>query len=71
MGGETQTKVTGSSYPKLSAGPVGQQIHNIYRDRLGQFTSHGQFDSQNLQAYVRLICFSFESYLHVHNENSR
>lgn len=47
MGGETQSRAS-SSFPKLSAGPVGQQIHNIYLDRLGQFTSKGQYASKNL-----------------------
>lgn len=50
MGGETQSQISGISYPKLAAGPVGQQINSIYRGRLDQFTSHGQFESQNLQA---------------------
>ena len=50
MGGETHTRPTTSSYPKLSAGPVGQQIHSIYKDRLGQFSSGGQYAGQNLLA---------------------
>lgn len=52
MGGETQTKKAGAAFPKLSAGPVGQQIHSIYKGRLGTFTETGQYASQNLQAYV-------------------
>ncbi|MCJ1301122.1 Glycoside hydrolase, 38 vacuolar alpha mannosidase [Hypocenomyce scalaris] len=48
MGGETQRRASGSSYPKLSAGPVGKQIQGIYKDRLGQFTSGGQYESQYL-----------------------
>lgn len=59
MGGETQTRITGSSFPKLAAGPVGQQIHNIYKDRLSRFTDHGQFESQNLQAYALLSVVQF------------
>ncbi|KAI9813104.1 MAG: Glycoside hydrolase, 38 vacuolar alpha mannosidase [Pycnora praestabilis] len=47
MGGETQTRAT-SSYPKIATAPVGQQIHSIYKDRLGQFTSGGQYESKNL-----------------------
>ncbi|KAI9778591.1 MAG: Glycoside hydrolase, 38 vacuolar alpha mannosidase [Geoglossum umbratile] len=47
MGGETQEKPA-SQYPKLSAGPVGQQIWNIYKDRLGQFTGDGQYERNNL-----------------------
>lgn len=50
MGGETQSQIKGISYPKLASGPVGQQINSIYTGRLGQFTGHGQFESQNLQA---------------------
>ena len=51
MGGETRNKPSGSSYPKLATGPVGQQIHSIYKDRLGQFTSGGQYESQYLLGY--------------------
>ncbi|KAH0565714.1 hypothetical protein GP486_000878 [Trichoglossum hirsutum] len=47
MGGETRTKSM-SQYPKLSAGPVGQQIWGIYRDRLDQFTGEGQYEGNNL-----------------------
>ncbi|KAL8862895.1 MAG: hypothetical protein Q9178_000837 [Gyalolechia marmorata] len=47
-GGKPHTP--GSSLPKLAAGPVGQQIHSIYKGRLGQFASNGQYSSQNLQA---------------------
>ncbi|KAL8651336.1 MAG: hypothetical protein Q9226_004750 [Calogaya cf. arnoldii] len=47
-GGKSQTPST--SLPKLVARPHGQQIHSIYRERLGQFTSNGQYSSQNLQA---------------------
>ncbi|KAL8774723.1 MAG: hypothetical protein Q9209_000662 [Squamulea sp. 1 TL-2023] len=49
MGGG-KSHVPSTSLPKLSAGPVGQQIHSIYRGRLGQFTSNGEYSSQNLQA---------------------
>ncbi|KAL8781173.1 MAG: hypothetical protein Q9194_000489 [Teloschistes cf. exilis] len=41
-----------TSLPKLSSGPVGQQIHSIYKARLGQFTSNGEYGSQNLQAVM-------------------
>lgn len=41
-----------SSLPKLAAGPVGQQIHSIYKGRLGQFTANGQYSSQNLQSVM-------------------
>ena len=52
MGGETHSKPQ-STYPKLVSGPVGQKIHNIYKDRLGQFSSGGQYEHQNLQALFR------------------
>lgn len=52
MGGEKEVQIIGrSSLPQLSAGPVGQQISGIYKDRLGQFAGDGQYKSQNLQAY--------------------
>ena len=55
MGGETYSRLTASSsYPKMASGPVGQQIHNIYKDRLGQFTSRGQYEGQNLMGYAIL-----------------
>jgi len=53
MGGETQIRATSSSLPKVSAGPVGQQIHSIYKDRLGQFTGSGQYEPENLRGYVK------------------
>ncbi|KAI4262004.1 MAG: hypothetical protein L6R42_002812 [Xanthoria sp. 1 TBL-2021] len=49
-GGKPQTPST--LLPKLAARPVGQQIHSIYKERLGQFTSNGQYSSQNLQAAI-------------------
>lgn len=49
MGGETSTRVA-SSYPKLSAHPVGKQIEGIYTDRLRQFSSGGQYEKENLLA---------------------
>lgn len=53
MGGETKDKATAqSSIPRYSTGPVGQQIHSIYKSRLGQFTSDGQYKSGNLMGYV-------------------
>ena len=53
MGGETQIRAMSSSLPKVSAGPVGQQIHSIYKDRLGQFTGSGQYEPENLRGYVK------------------
>ncbi|KAI9835170.1 MAG: hypothetical protein M1819_002540 [Sarea resinae] len=51
MGGETHRRLA-STLPKLSAGPVGAPIQNIYRDRLRQFTSGGQYEKQNLQSVM-------------------
>ncbi|KAK6523441.1 Glycoside hydrolase, 38 vacuolar alpha mannosidase [Arthrobotrys megalospora] len=47
MGGETRN-MSGSSYPLLATKPKGQQIRDIYRDRLRQFTSGGQYQGQSL-----------------------
>ncbi|KAF1813669.1 putative alpha-mannosidase I [Eremomyces bilateralis CBS 781.70] len=50
MGGDQRRTMdaASSSLPRLAAGPVGKKIGNIYRDRLKQFTSKGQYESQNL-----------------------
>ena len=53
MGGETiVVPKAKSTYPKLSAHPVGQWIPNIYKDRIAAFYSGGQYESKNLSAYV-------------------
>ncbi|KAI9794160.1 MAG: Glycoside hydrolase, 38 vacuolar alpha mannosidase [Peltula sp. TS41687] len=54
MGGEAQqtARNAASQYPKLAEKPVGQRIHNIYRDRLRQFTSGGQYESRNLRSMM-------------------
>ncbi|OJD23867.1 hypothetical protein ACJ73_04777 [Blastomyces percursus] len=49
MGGNSKVPST-SSYPIFANRPVGQQIRNIYRDRLRQFTDGGQYSGQNLVA---------------------
>ncbi|KAK6337991.1 Glycoside hydrolase, 38 vacuolar alpha mannosidase [Orbilia brochopaga] len=49
MGGETRT-MQSSGYPQLATDPKGQQIHNIYLDRLRQFTAGGQYKNQSLPA---------------------
>lgn len=36
------------SYPKRAAGPVGKPIPHIQEARLANFTSIGQYESQNL-----------------------
>lgn len=43
---------TNSSYPQLAVRPVGQWIAKLYRDRINQFTATGQYEEQNLLAYV-------------------
>ncbi|KAF1989593.1 glycoside hydrolase family 38 protein [Aulographum hederae CBS 113979] len=51
MGGDTRSDSqlsSSTSYPKIATGPVGKQIHNIYLDRLRQFTSGGQYRSKGL-----------------------
>ncbi|EHK98100.1 putative Alpha-mannosidase 2C1 [Glarea lozoyensis 74030] len=53
MGGETfEIAKLKSSYPKLSAHPVGQWIPNIYKDRIGMFTGGGQYETKNLRAML-------------------
>ncbi|KAL6232540.1 hypothetical protein BDW75DRAFT_217680 [Aspergillus navahoensis] len=47
MGGDVPRKAP-SSLPRAPDGPVGQRIRSIYTDRLKQFTSSGQYQSQNL-----------------------
>lgn len=51
MGGGVEGS-TKSSYPVLAQRPVGQWISKLYKDRLHQFTSTGQYESQNLLALV-------------------
>lgn len=54
MGGEPQVSNTqAAEYPQLSAGPVGQWIPRIYKDRIAGFTSNGQYETKNLQAMIR------------------
>ena len=56
MGGETsEQSIAHSTIPRYSAGPVGQQIHSIYKGRLGQFTSNGQYKAGYLMGYVLLL----------------
>ena len=50
MGGESAFGILGASIPQRSTGPVGQQIHNIYKDRLGQFNTRGQYEAGSLHA---------------------
>lgn len=52
MGGESGNQgkpaSTTSSYPVLASKPVGKLISHIYRDRISQFYSGGQYESRNL-----------------------
>jgi len=58
MGGESNLAARPkSTYPTLSAKPVGALIPNIYKERIQQFYSPGaggQYVSQNLLAYAIL-----------------
>lgn len=64
MGGETmETARLKSSYPTLVERPVGQWIANIYRDRIAQFYSGGQYEHQNLRACVKVLSFVMPPYL--------
>ena len=69
MGGDRHTTLSPTQLPQRTAGPVGKQIHNIYKSRLGIFTDNGQYASQNLRSkmyegkasgdeYVKLSVYS-------------
>ncbi|KAG9246838.1 glycoside hydrolase family 38 protein [Calycina marina] len=54
MGGETiATPKAKSTYPKLSAHPIGQWIPNIYKDRIAAFYGGGQYETKNLRAMMK------------------
>lgn len=54
MGGETRDqKGPWSGYPTRAPKPVGQMITNIYKDRISQFYSSGQYEHQNLRAMMK------------------
>lgn len=56
MGGEAHRVMAAKAdYPRLAAGPVGKQIHHIYRDRLGQFMDGGQYREQGIIGYIHQI----------------
>lgn len=50
MGGESKPAAAPKPYPVQAPKPVGQWISGIYRDRLNQLLSGGQYESQNLLA---------------------
>jgi alpha-mannosidase len=64
MGGRDSMSTSSSSYPKLAERPVGKQIHNLYLDRLRQFTSGGQYESKGL---LRYGCNAYSDSLHHSN----
>lgn len=51
-GGSHPTMASASTYPRMAAKPVGKQIHNLYTDRLRQFTDNGQYRNQGLLPYA-------------------
>ncbi|KAL6715849.1 Glycoside hydrolase, 38 vacuolar alpha mannosidase [Lecanora helva] len=63
MGGEIQLRQLSTALPKYSAGPVGQQIHSIYKGRLGVFTDNGQYAGQNLRSKMYEGKASGEEYI--------
>ncbi|KAL2161498.1 hypothetical protein VTH06DRAFT_8060 [Thermothelomyces fergusii] len=64
MGGETASqKGPRSDYPLRAQKPVGQLISNIYRDRISQFYSRGQYENQNLLAMMKEAVVSGEPHV--------
>ncbi|KXX75907.1 Alpha-mannosidase [Madurella mycetomatis] len=64
MGGETHTqKAPRSDYPLRAPKPVGQLISRIYRDRINQFYSRGQWERQNLLAMMNEAVVSGEPHV--------
>ncbi|OTB18401.1 glycoside hydrolase family 38 protein [Daldinia sp. EC12] len=53
MGGETaKPKVISTDYPLRAPTPVGKRISHIYKERITQFYSKGQWEKQNLLAMM-------------------
>ncbi|KAI1383210.1 glycoside hydrolase family 38 protein [Hypoxylon trugodes] len=53
MGGETtKPKVVTTDYPVRARAPVGKRITHIYKERITQFYSSGQWEHQNLLAMM-------------------
>ncbi|KAL2142329.1 hypothetical protein VTI28DRAFT_1338 [Corynascus sepedonium] len=64
MGGETRTqRGPRSDYPLQAPKPVGQLIHNIYKDRISQFYSGGQYEHQNLRSMMNEAVVSGEPHV--------
>ena len=51
MGGGKDAKGK-SKYPALAHHPVGQWITGIYKERIAQFSSRGQWETVNLLSYA-------------------
>ncbi|KAI1367355.1 glycosyl hydrolase family 38 domain-containing protein [Xylaria arbuscula] len=53
MGGETAApKAIAGAYPTRAPAPVGKRISRIYKERIEQFYSRGQWEKQNLLAMM-------------------
>ncbi|KAI2629734.1 glycoside hydrolase family 38 protein [Hypoxylon sp. NC1633] len=53
MGGETtKPKVVSTEYPVRARAPVGKRITHIYKERITQFYSRGQWEKRNLLAMM-------------------
>ncbi|AEO53968.1 glycoside hydrolase family 38 protein [Thermothelomyces thermophilus ATCC 42464] len=64
MGGETPSqRGPRSDYPLQAPKPVGQLISNIYKDRISQFYSGGQYEHQNLLAMMKEAVVSGEPHV--------
>ncbi|KAG8526958.1 uncharacterized protein KY384_008387 [Bacidia gigantensis] len=58
MGGDAYSTVAHAHLPQRTTGPVGQQLHGIYKNRLDQFIDNGVYASQNLRSkfYEGIAC---------------
>lgn len=64
MGGESRAQRGPiSDYPLRAPRPVGQLISNIYRDRINQFYSGGQYEHHNLRAMMNEAVVSGEPHV--------
>ena len=63
MGGDNSFAIRPQPLPRHTTGPVGQQIHSIYKSRLNTFTDDGQYASQNLRSRMYEGKASGEEYI--------
>ncbi|AEO66050.1 12772663-f14d-487e-9a98-def02d04d28d [Thermothielavioides terrestris] len=64
MGGQTPAQERPrSDYPLRAPKPVGQMISNIYRDRINQFYSGGQYEHQTLRSMMNEAVVSGEPHV--------